>query len=65
MIISAYSKKMGITITEAARNLLSSGCIDYLDEYYQTLHLLSNDDVIGEMMDMAETKTSYDFVSRK
>jgi hypothetical protein len=28
---------------------------DYLEEYYNTLHLLSNEDVICELMDMAKT----------
>ena len=52
-IINAYSKKLGITISEAAQQLLSNDCLDYLEEYYKTLHLLSNEDVICELMDMA------------
>ena len=52
MIMSAYSKKLGITISEAARRLLSCDCLSYLEEYYETLHLLSNEDVICELMDM-------------
>ena len=58
MIISCYSKKLGITITEAARQLLFSNCLDYLEEYYETLHLLSNEDVICELIGMAEVKTN-------
>ena len=54
MIISGYSKKLGITISEAARRLLSNNGIDYLEEYYNTLHLLSNEDVICELIDMAK-----------
>ena len=53
MIISSYSRKLGITISEAARQLLSGNCFDYLEEYYGTLHLLSNEDVVYELMDMA------------
>ena len=53
MIISGYSKKLGITISEAAQQLLSYDCLNYLEEYYGTLHLLSNEDVICELMDMA------------
>ena len=53
MIISGYSKKLDITISEAAQRLLSSDCLNYLEEYYETLHLLSNDDVICELVDMS------------
>jgi len=52
MIMSGYSKKMNITISETVRLLLSTGCINYLDEYYETLHLLTNEDVINELADM-------------
>jgi hypothetical protein len=52
MIISAYSKKLDITISEGAMQLLSGDCFDYLENYYETLHLLSNEDVICELMDM-------------
>ncbi|MDR2593208.1 MAG: DUF3791 domain-containing protein [Fibromonadaceae bacterium] len=52
MIISGYSKKLGIAISEAAQQLLDYDCLDYLEEYYETLHLLSNEDVICELMDM-------------
>jgi hypothetical protein len=55
MIMSGYSKKMNITISEAARILLSSGCLKYLEEYYETLHLLSNEDVISELSEMTES----------
>jgi len=56
MIISGYSKKLGITLSEAAQQLLSAGGLDYLEECYNTLHLLSNDDVICELMDMAKVE---------
>jgi len=52
MIISGYSKKMNITISETVRILLSTGCLNYLDEYYDTLHLLTNEDIISELSDM-------------
>ena len=38
------------------RQLLSSDCINYLEEYYETLHLLSNEDVICELIDMSREK---------
>ena len=56
MIMSSYSKILNIPISEAARHLLSGNCFDYLEEYYETLHLLSNEDVVCELMDMAGTK---------
>ena len=56
MIISGYSKKMGISISESARQLLAGGCLDYLEEYYETLHLLSNEDVVSELMDIVEAE---------
>ena len=52
MIMSGYSKKLNITISEASQQLLAGNCLDYLEEHYGTLHLLSNDDVISELMDM-------------
>ena len=55
MIISGYAQKLDITIAEAARQMLSTECLDYLEDYYETLHLLSNEDVICELMDMAGT----------
>jgi len=56
MIISGYSKKTSTTISEAARILLSTNCLNYLEEYYETLHLLSNEDVISELTDMTKTE---------
>ena len=54
MIISGYAKKLEITISEAAKQLLSSDCLNYLEECYETLHTQSNEDVIYELMDMAK-----------
>ena len=56
MILSGYSKKLCMPISEAIRQLLSSDCINYLEEYYETLHLLSNEDVICELIDMCGLK---------
>jgi len=56
MIISGYSKRMNISISETARILLSTGCLNYLEEYYETLHLLSNEDVIDELAEIAGTE---------
>ena len=53
MIISSFSKKLNIPISEAARILLSSKCISYLEDYYGTLHQLSNDDVVDELLEMS------------
>jgi len=57
MIMSGYSKKKGISIADTARILISAGCLNYLEEFYGTLHLLSNEDVISELADMTETET--------
>ena len=54
MIISGYSKELGISFSKAAERLLSSNCIDYLEECYDTLHLLSNGNVIRELIDMSK-----------
>ena len=56
MIISGYSKRLGITLSEAANRLLASNSINYLEEYYKTLHLLSNEDVISELINMTDPK---------
>ncbi|MCL2722072.1 MAG: DUF3791 domain-containing protein [Treponema sp.] len=52
MILSGYAKKMEITISEAAKRLLSDGGLSYLEDCYETLHTQSNDDVINELIDM-------------
>jgi len=58
MIISCYSKELGISMSEAAEQLLCNNSLNYLEDYYETLHLLSNDDVVCELIDMAEIKTA-------
>ncbi len=56
MIISGYSVKNGITMEEAAKQLLETNALNYLEEFYNTLHLLSNEDVICELTDMVKTE---------
>jgi len=53
MILSAYAKKLGITISSAVECLLSDGGLSYLEECYEALHTMSNEDVITELIDMA------------
>jgi len=53
MILSSYAKRLGITISEAARRLLSDGGLGYLEDCYGALHTQSNDDVVDELIDMA------------
>ena len=53
MILSAYAKKLEITISEAAERLLSDGGLSYLEDCYEALHTQSNDDVIDELFDLA------------
>jgi len=57
MIISGYAKKHWMSISEAAAQLLAAGGIDYLEECYDTLHMLSNNDVIRELTDIAKQGT--------
>ena len=58
MIISAFSKKLSISITEAVKQLLACKCFIYLEEHYNTLHLLSNDDVIDELIEITGVMSS-------
>ena len=53
MIISGYAKKLGISLSEAAEKLLSDGGLSYLEDCYEALHTQSNDDVINELIDIA------------
>jgi len=53
MILSAYAKRLGIAISKATERLLSDGGLSYLDDYYEALHTQSNEDVINELIDMA------------
>lgn len=57
MILSGYAKEQKITISKAAEQLLADGGLNYLEEYYNTLHTLSNDDVISELIDMSSAGT--------
>jgi len=56
MILSAYAKKQGILLSEAAGRLLSDGGMSYLEDCYEALHTQSNDDIVNELIDMAKTK---------
>ena len=53
MIVGGYAVKTGKKISEALDLLLKNGGIKYIDECYNVLHLLSNDDVIDELIDMS------------
>jgi len=55
MILSSYAKKLGITISEASQRLLSDGGLNYLEDCYEALHTQSNEDVVDELIDMANT----------
>jgi hypothetical protein len=55
MILCGYAKALGITVSEAAGRLLSGDGLNYLEEYYKTLHTLSNEDVVCELIDMSDT----------
>jgi len=54
MILSAYAKKRGITISETAVRLLADGGLSYLEDCYEALHTQSNDDVVEDLIDMAK-----------
>ena len=54
MILSAYAKKLGITISEAIKRLLSDGGLNYLEDCYEALHTQSNEDVINDLIDMGK-----------
>ena len=56
MILSVYAKRQGIPISEATGRLLADGGLSYLEDYYETLHTQSNDDVVDELIDMAKTE---------
>ena len=53
MILSNYAKKLEITISEASQKLLSDGGLSYLEDCYEALHTQSNEDVVDELIDMA------------
>lgn len=52
MIVSGYAAKIGKPISETLDLLLKNGGIKYMDEFYNVLHLQSNDDVIDELIDI-------------
>jgi hypothetical protein len=54
MILCGYAKKLGVTVSEAAERLLFGDGLNYLEEYYNTLHTLSNEDVVCELIDMSD-----------
>ena len=56
MILSAYAKKLGIAISEAAEQLLSDGGMNYLEDCYQALHTQSNEDVVNDLIEMGKEK---------
>jgi len=53
MILSNYAKKFEIIISEASYKLLSDGGLSYLEDCYEALHTQSNEDVVDELIDMA------------
>jgi len=57
MILSSYAQKQGIPISEAAERLLSDGGLSYLEDCYEALHTQSNEDVVNELIDMANMET--------
>ena len=57
MILTAYSKRLGITVSETAERLLLDGGLSYLEDCYEALHTQSNEDVIDELIDMATKGT--------
>jgi len=58
MILSEYAKKQGIFISEAAERLLSDGGLSYMEDCYEALHTLSNEDVVDELIDMVKKEVA-------
>ena len=56
MILSGYARKQEMTIAEAAERLLADGGLCYLEECYGVLHTQSNDDVIDDLINMADER---------
>ena len=54
MILSAYAKKLGVAMSEAADRLLSDGGMSYLEDCYEALHTQSNDDVVNDLIEMGK-----------
>ena len=57
MILSAYAKKLGMSISEAAERLLNDGGMSYLEDCYEALHTQSNEDVVNELIEMGLEET--------
>jgi len=55
MILSVYAKKLELSISESIEQLRSNGGLRYLEDYYETLHTLSNEDVVNELIEMANS----------
>ncbi|MCL2441763.1 MAG: DUF3791 domain-containing protein [Treponema sp.] len=53
MILSSYAKRQKLTVSETAQRLLADGGLSYLEDCYEALHTQSNEDVIDELIDMA------------
>ena len=53
MILSGYAKKLGINVSEAAERLLADGGLNYMEDCYEALHTQSNENVIEELISMA------------
>ena len=58
MILSAYAKRLGISLSEAAGRLLSDWGLGYLEDCYGALHTQSNEDIVDELIDMAKAGTA-------
>ena len=54
MILSAYAKRLGIPLSEAAGRLLADGGLGYMEDRYEALHAQSNEDIVDELIDMAK-----------
>ncbi|MDR1862254.1 MAG: DUF3791 domain-containing protein [Candidatus Ancillula sp.] len=50
MIISGFAEKKGLNIPDATDRLLNHEGMEYLEECYETLHQLSNDEVINDLI---------------
>jgi hypothetical protein len=52
MILSAFAKRQNMSLAAATRFLLQNRGVAYLADCYGTLHQLSNDDVVDELIEM-------------
>ena len=58
MILCGYAKKQDITVSKAAERLLADGGMSYLEDCYGALHTQSNEDVIQELIEMANERAA-------